>query len=548
MAQKFENVDYNELKAAVRAFNESGLGEPIKILRSTKNNLVDKLTKAIEDLDEGTELPKETIEWYNWMYADEFEGGETDEQDDEEPVESKDEEPVESKEKETTASEPEVENTPAPPEEVEPEEQSDQPDIPVVRDPDTGDRMEPNGLVCPECGEDQFDSPSGAVCINNHDGLEGITTAEWTAQPSDEKLPDETEPETPARTKLDEPEKEYEPPSFDTETVLDMLKRAKSGLAKNSHIEDRLRVVLTGDEARSYNGHTCITQPFQTGINASIRVDDFIGILSRVKSKTFTMEPDVVDDVKYLTVKTEDGTSAGFNVTSQRSLMENAEDIQMEGLEWKRLPPSFLHGVELVKSAADRKTFESLSCLCVKKINLACSDKVRISIFTLEEAMDSFLMKAEAADELVNFEVTTYCRDEVNGWVHFKTDEGIIFSTKIVQAKFVDFYKFRKLGDKAPIVCEIPKKFKDTVRASAVMGDDVTITVKDDKITCKSKGNRGWVKKTLPIVHEGEAQIKVDPKLLIKALGKESFFLRELENKAMILTTKQFQHFIAVKR
>jgi len=557
MAQEIENVDFDRLKIAIKALNESGHGDPIKILGVTKPRLVEQLTDAIESLDEGTELPKETIDWYNWMYADEFEGVEDaePESEDNEPAEvelsdTEGKKPVE--QEEAVTPEPEVEETDSGEDALEQEEDitpepEEEESEPVVRDPDTGDRLEKNGLVCPECGEDQFDSPSGAVCINDHGG-EGITEAEWLENQGDnpEARPDDEpeEPEEPEQVEVSKSESYV----FDTAEVLDMLKRAKSGLAKNSHIEDRLRVTLTGTEARSYNGHTCITQPFETDINASIRVDDFIGVLSKVKSKTFAMEPDVIDDVNYVTVSTEDGTSAGFNATSQRSLMENAEDIPMDDLEWKRLPPSFLHGVELVKSSADRKTFGSLSCLCVKKMNVVCSDKIRISIFELEELMDTFLIKAEAADELINFPVTTYCRDKENGWVHFKTDDNTIFSSKIVQAVFVDFYRFLKATDKAPIICEIPKKFKDTVRAAAVMGDHVTITVKDDKISCKSKGNRGWVEKTLPIVHDGEAQIKVDPKLLIKALGKESFFLRELKDKAMVLTTKQFKHLIAVKR
>lgn len=48
-----------------------------------------------------------------------------------------------------------------------------------VKRPSLGDRREantypPNGLLCSECGQPQYDTPYGAVCMNGHGGAPGV--------------------------------------------------------------------------------------------------------------------------------------------------------------------------------------------------------------------------------------------------------------------------------------------------------------------------------------------------------------------------------------
>ncbi len=63
------------------------------------------------------------------------------------------------------------------------------PHVASIYQPGAPRELQPNGLVCPACGQLQLDSPSGPVCPNGHGGLEGIPAPAPRAVPRPSRDP-----------------------------------------------------------------------------------------------------------------------------------------------------------------------------------------------------------------------------------------------------------------------------------------------------------------------------------------------------------------------
>jgi len=492
MAKPIEEQSMKTLRAAAKALNGSDLlpDEPkIKMVGVKMEALVDKLVDIIDNkIPEDATLPKDAADWFNWHFADEFGTGDENEEDTQTVNEEETVQETAQEEEDQTGSQAsgEEEGGDAQTDLQQTEGQTEE----VVR---TGDEQTDAGTTATPDGSD--DVGPGALC--------------------------------------------------NTKQVLDLLKLAKSGLAKTSLIEDRLRAVFTGDQIRTYNGHICITQPFFTDFNCSVRVDDLLNVLSKVDASAFTMDLIIKDEIGYLHITTKDGLDAGFNTVTEASFADRAEDINFEG-NWYPLPENFLEGMALVRTSADRTSFGSLSCVYINGDVLVSTDRSRISHFQMQDNMGAYLVRADVVDELIKFNVKEYMFDEE--WLHFRTKDGSTFSTRPIQGQFVNYEKNVEAAIEAVDLCEIPATLVKDIKSVSVMGEFVEITLENGKLWLTSSGNRGWVSKTIEVEHSQDIKMKINPGMLMAALKQGVVTMAALPNLAVILRTDDFTHCIAMLR
>ena len=117
MAIDLKAIDLKALKEEIKILNETGdLEKKIKVVGTSKENLVDAFGKAVDYLDDqGKDIPESCIEFYNSIEWPEPDNGggeeeeqeeEQEEQEEEEQEEEEEEEPAKDKKKDKSKEKP----------------------------------------------------------------------------------------------------------------------------------------------------------------------------------------------------------------------------------------------------------------------------------------------------------------------------------------------------------------------------------------------------------------------------------------------------------
>jgi len=213
------------------------------------------------------------------------------------------------------------------------------------------------------------------------------------------------------------------------------------------------------------------------------------------------------------------------------------------------LPADFVKGLFLCMfSASSDMTKGILTCVHIdgKKVN--SSDEVRISEYTMETAIDKeVLIPARNVVELVSFDIKDYCINE--NWAHFKTSEGVIFSSRIMAGDYEkDFSPFLDVDAEA---FELPEGFKDIIESITFMTEGdvnidkvVNLQIKDKKIICRAEKEIGWIEKEVEFNFDHNVTIQINPNFLSQVLEKATK-LKAGEDRALF-ESGNFKHVIAL--
>lgn len=339
--------------------------------------------------------------------------------------------------------------------------------------------------------------------------------------------------------------------------LLKALSAAKPGLSAKEIVEETVRFIFTGKEVTTFNDKICIIIPFETDFACSVHGDEFYKILSSIKEEEVDIT--VVDNqMKINAKKTKAGLSTIIGEKERViSLIENLQTSTKKKGFWKKLPEDFLQGIYLCMFTASKDmTTKVRCCVAVKGDKIFSTDNLRISRYILSSEMEEMLIPARDAMELVKYEVKKYGLSD--GWVHFITNEGIMFNCRIMLGDY-PFTSISKYFREPENEIEIPVEMKEVMKTAAVVAEGevdiakvVEVIIEAGKIICKSedKGKKWLVKEIDFPEYEGDKVLfYVNPSFFAQVLDKStSLFLvqgEELPDKA-VFTSENFQSLIAL--
>jgi hypothetical protein len=168
---------------------------------------------------------------------------------------------------------------------------------------------------------------------------------------------------------------------------------------------------------------------------------------------------------------------------------------------------------------------------------------------------DLMLLAARDCIELVKYPVTRYGKSE--GWTHFRTDEGIIFNCRTLEGiyPFEELLIVFKEPDKELI---IPKEMQSILQTAVIFATgevdvdkNVELTIKGDKIICKSQKEKGWLIKEIDIknIHKISFQFQVNPIFFAQILNKTTKFYMITKHRwpdKAAFATENFRHIITI--
>ena len=295
--------------------------------------------------------------------------------------------------------------------------------------------------------------------------------------------------------------------------LLQALNAVKPGLATKTVIQQMENVLFTGQDMITYNDQICVLYPFETDFTASVNYNDLYKIANKVATED--LEVTLVDNE--LRIKTK-STKAGLLIVEGDEINDSINELVSQlpnddnEFKWQELYKDFMEGALLCIPASSHDMSQgTLACLYTNGSDLICTDNLRVSWFALKESMNAeFFIKAATVRELAAFEFTQFC---VSGsWVHFQTGNSVVFSTRLIRGKALDYYKEVFDGFKGSPV-ELPDGIKSVIDSASVMADDdavrdMTMVFKDGELICSTKSARGWIEKTIPVSYKKKTPVE----------------------------------------
>jgi len=349
----------------------------------------------------------------------------------------------------------------------------------------------------------------------------------------------------------------------DKNKLLDTIIAVRPGLAKKEFVEQATHLLFLGDTLATYNDQICIIAPFETDFKCSVSGDEFYKILASIKED----QVEIVVDEKQLVVKSKKTKAGMSTIVGENAKVESlVEKIKQEVSAkrfWKHLPDNFVEGVNLCTFSASRDmTQKDRCCVAVRDDKVVSTDGIRLSRFLLDAPVkDEMLIPIREALELVKYPVVEYGKSQ--GWLHFRTEEGVVFSCRM----FLGTYLFDKILSflRKPVnEFVVPMEMQEVMRAAAVVAEGdvdiakiVEVTIADNKIICRSEDKgRKWMEKVVDLEGYDLAPVTfyINPNFFAQILDKATtmFLMRRVDfpdedypDKAFF-TTDNFQHIICL--
>jgi hypothetical protein len=336
-----------------------------------------------------------------------------------------------------------------------------------------------------------------------------------------------------------------------------ILESVRPGLASRQTHEQATHFIFTGKDVATFNDRLCITHPYDSDFKCSVKAIDFHKWLSYIEGEKL----DLTLDGKAM-VATVENDEAGFscslddNHKVEKYIRRRSHDAKGK---FEKLPDEFLEGVQLCMfSCSTDLSRSAMNCVNINGKDLMSSDGMRLSWFTMSDEMPSCLIRARDLSELVKFPITQY--RITKKWAHFKTDDGVMFSAKLITGDYPDKRPHFDATKKLTVVAEIefPKEpLQRSLNATGIMVEEadmidrfVQVELEPNSIILSSERSKGmatgWTKSRIETEYEGTpVHFKINPTFLYQVLDRMTKFSIRTKKRALF-TKDNFTHIIAL--
>lgn len=303
--------------------------------------------------------------------------------------------------------------------------------------------------------------------------------------------------------------------------LLAALEKVKPGLANRELIEQATSFAFLGGRVVTYNDEISVSHPVQDlDVTGAVKAETLYSFLSRVKEDTITME---IDDNQ---VKITAGKSVAGLVFEQEVKLP-VEEVGEIGT-WHPVPEDLVTGLKMCHPCCTKDmSLGVLTCVYVNGRVMVGSDSYQIIKYQLDQevALDPFLLPASSAQVLSKYRITEIASGQ--GWVHFKTEDDTVISSRVFDGDYPDFdVHFEFDGGEV----EFPKGTTEALERAEVFSKSdlaiqdmpvVTIEITKSRVKISAQDESGWFKETLQVKHTGEPiKFTTNVQFLLALLGQ----------------------------
>lgn len=300
--------------------------------------------------------------------------------------------------------------------------------------------------------------------------------------------------------------------------LLKALEAVKPGLANKEIIEQTNSFAFLKNKVVTYNDEISISHPIKNlNIEGVVKADELYKSLIKMKSDNINLKKQKNEII----VKS--GTTK-IGLILQKEIKLSLENIKIK--KWTKLPTDFLDGLKFCRLSCDKNSSVSLlSCVHLsKKGSLQASNGYKVASFKLSEKVlnESILIPVSTINEVIKYDITKISVNK--NWVHFKTRDKTIISSRIYSDSYPDIEKILNFkGTKlylAENLSELIDKAKIFSKSDLQREDLITIEIKDNKINVSAKTEIGWIKDSLKIDRKNKKNIsfQINPEYILMIL------------------------------
>ena len=303
------------------------------------------------------------------------------------------------------------------------------------------------------------------------------------------------------------------------EEMLKALSAVQPGLAIKELVAQSTSFVFVNGNVVTYNDEVSVRHPLKdmaATIEGAVLAEGMLGILNRIKKDTVTIQQ--MD--KEVLVKG-GNYRAGLPLQTEVKLpLKEMGEVK----KWYPLPPLFFKALKFVlfSTSADM-SHPILTCVYIDpKRGLAeASDRYRAARFgygaTLE-GLGGFLMPASSVKQVLEYDMKEVGRtSEGDGWIHFRSEEGTIFSARIYDGDFPDTDPLYTAT--AGVTIPFPKNIAEIVDRAVILSkkdkkgtESIEVAVSPGRMSFSTAGISGWSEELLKCPYKGApVSFLIDP-------------------------------------
>ncbi len=275
--------------------------------------------------------------------------------------------------------------------------------------------------------------------------------------------------------------------------LLNELESVRKGLSGKEILEQSTSFVFQNNKVMAYNDEIAAIANSCLDIEGAVDADSLLKLLNKIKDEKIKVGVDD-DELKIKGKK----FNTGIKFDSEVKLpMENL-NIDLD-TDFQELPENFSQLAKLAcLTASSSMNMPLLTCVHIEKDKIESCDNDRITICKLDrDTKLNILVPAKNLLEIVKEKVVGVSLDE--SWIHFKTDEDTILSSRIFNEEYVDLESLlpEDEGEKVKFQQEVENIIN---RASVFSTDAITaektiyLNIKDGKLEISTQNENGWYK------------------------------------------------------
>jgi len=299
-----------------------------------------------------------------------------------------------------------------------------------------------------------------------------------------------------------------------TSDFKEAINAVKPALAKQEIIEQSTSFAFLGKEVAAYNDELCIRCPLPKGLKLKgvIKSEELLKLLPKLSKEEFE-----IDITENEVVMKAGRAKAGFALASEILLPLDEEVAEMG--DWEELPATFGTALKFAaNTAAKGDSDPKLLCVHIVESGIVeATDNYRMVIWDFGEALgiSEAMIRASSAKEIASLMPTHTASGE--GWVHFKNEEGVIISCRLIDEQFIDTSRINTGFDGKKIT--FPKEILEVLDKASVIGQKredsgVTLAFKNGRILVTSESESTWFKETVPYKGVEGFSFAIQPYLL----------------------------------
>jgi len=283
------------------------------------------------------------------------------------------------------------------------------------------------------------------------------------------------------------------------------LEKVKPGLAGKELIEQSTSFSFINDRVVTYNDEISISHPVKgLDIKGAIKAQALYAFLNKVKREEIDIEH--VDN--QIIIKA--GRSKAGLVFEKEVVLPIKEEIG-KIKNWIDVPKDMREAFKLCYPSCSKDMSNPiLTGVHFCKNIIEASDSYQIIQYKMGSMglMNEFTIPATIIRELVKYDITEIA--EGDGWIHFKTEEGTIFSARTISGKYPNTAKHLKIeGTEFAFpknITQILEKANVFSRSDFSTNDIslVTVEIRNKKVKISAKNEYGWFEEKGKVEYEGD--------------------------------------------